>query len=662
MADVVKVFLTECARRRVEPYYGVVESVHEGVIHSDVDFMPLASLRILLHALNAAADGAAGRTSSSSSSPAMDASLTLRTLSLQRGVNRNQLHPPVNSNQLMSYAKLATRYIPNSADVLLTTSISSGAASTGLIMSPNSAGGGGQRQQQHSMAAVTRLLSGYAACVRSHSMSLTTLRIRGMRLSSATTVHAVGSPKGSPKPPASTNNGVSGVTQATSPPPVGLSRLASALPYALKLSIVDFSDTALGNRDAILLITSIAKLPCLREVYLAGCLLTDACADAVVLLLQCSVQKESSATFSQTLRSSVGDSGGGRLLAHGNNITNYHRNPHSSAGLTVLSLSRNAFSDRLLTLLSSSCLPHDRSLHTLLIDRNAFTTKGVVTLMEKGLILGAAANGVSALSFIDVSGCGAGNVNHDALLAPAEALRYKGGFQVRLGDAAGEQQLIISRDVTTSAIRGASAVYRSSSGGAGNDDNARLSNHVTTNATVNKRKTLVTGGGRQIEPQRDATVRIDHQYQSAAAAGTAGDAVETDNPHEMRYNDDDDRYAFDQHDVGPVPVLSTLSPTTSGAPMCHQATTRNSGGGGGGGGGAFLENASGQNVPPRASFEQQQQQQRQVFTPYPFPSSAIFPSASVQQQQQPFLHQHPFLQQQQQQQHQQFFPYPHLHQ
>jgi hypothetical protein len=457
MADIVKVFLTECARRRVEPYYGVVESVHEGVLHCDLDFMPLASLRILLHALNAT--DSTRIIASSSSSPAMDASLTLRTLSLQRGVNRNQLHPPVGSNQLMSYSKLATRWMPHNADVLLTTSMSS--ASTAA---PSLHAG----QQLRSMAAVTRLLSGYAACVRTHSMSLTTLRIRGVKLSGVTTIRAVSSSMGStpnsgaksdskglqPSPKASTGGGGGAISQTTSPPPVGLSRLASALPYALRLSVIDFTDTALGNRDAIILITAIAKLPNLREVYLAGCLLTDACADAVVLLVQCSVQKESSATFSQTLRSGLG---GGEAAAPPTT-----KKQTSTAGLTVLSLSRNALSDRLLTLLSSVCLPHDRSLHTLLLDRNAFTTKGVVTLMEQGLILGAAASGVSALSFIDLSG-GAGNVSHDALLAPADALRYKGGFQVRLGDAAGEQQLIISRDVTTSAARGASAVYRSSS-------------------------------------------------------------------------------------------------------------------------------------------------------------------------------------------------------
>ena len=81
MADVLKIYLSECARRHLEPHYAFFAHLEEGAIDVDVDFIPLDTLRVFLHALQASSsDLPASLAGFSSNNKAKGGSLTkLRT-------------------------------------------------------------------------------------------------------------------------------------------------------------------------------------------------------------------------------------------------------------------------------------------------------------------------------------------------------------------------------------------------------------------------------------------------------------------------------------------------------------------------------------------------------------------------------------------------------
>lgn len=330
MSEIVRWYLVECTRRSVEPYYGFVEHIHDGIIRCDIDFAPLPSLRLLIGAMNALQPDAPRRAYGLTGSASAVALVQLRELSLSLGVNKHALHPPKNSQQLKSFAALSARHKHLTSTTLLST------ASTSTTGAP--------------VSLVHRLVSGLVACARRYTSDLQVLRIRGIALRLPEAAQ-----KGTPPAAASRLDSSH----------VPLHRFCQTLGSCVRLTTVDVSDTNIGDTAAVVLLTAISPLPLLREVYLSGCDMTDTAADALVLLVTSSQQKHAAHAFQTSLRSSE------------------ERGPMSdrpSAGLVHLDVSRNTLGDGAANKIAAALL-HDMSLQTLALHDNAVTAAGCRRLM-----------------------------------------------------------------------------------------------------------------------------------------------------------------------------------------------------------------------------------------------------------------------------------------
>lgn len=392
MSDVIRLYLSECSKRKVEPFYGFLEFVHDGRIDTDIDFCSVPALRLFIHALGAAQV----RDASGSNPTGTSNDISLRCLSLRLGSNRHMLHPPVKSNELKPFATLSARFTPNSCNFLL--SDSSTASTRGISSGP----------QLH---LVVRFLTGVASTLRRHAMTLQTLRLSGITLS------------------VDKNEGPARTSAPVAMPSLGFSRLSQALMYCRHLSVLDLSDSHLGDIAAASVLAAACELPLLSELHLSGCRLTDSGATEVLsMLISRSQAKHSEVNFQKSLRQVA-------PKKHADGMGSVRH--QSGSGITVLNLSRNVLGDRFCSRLAS-LLQHDESLQSLRLDQNAITTNGASTLLravEQSL-------SVSPLTFLDLSNNG--GITVDALLPQLDAL-HRAACQICIEHSA---QLLLTRALT----------------------------------------------------------------------------------------------------------------------------------------------------------------------------------------------------------------------
>ncbi|EAN87306.1 hypothetical protein C3747_38g284 [Trypanosoma cruzi] len=101
MLPIVKEYMTECAQRRVEPYYGFIEHAGAGEIVTDLDFAPLHSVRVFALTLLRC-----GPRSIAVRGP------KLQVLALRYDSNKGMHHPPRQSKRKVSYTTLLSQRLP----------------------------------------------------------------------------------------------------------------------------------------------------------------------------------------------------------------------------------------------------------------------------------------------------------------------------------------------------------------------------------------------------------------------------------------------------------------------------------------------------------------------------------------------------------------------
>ncbi|ESL10263.1 hypothetical protein TRSC58_02007 [Trypanosoma rangeli SC58] len=101
MLPIVQEYMTQCAQRRMEPYYGFLERAGAGEIVTDLDFAPQQGVRVFAATLLRC-----GPRSIAAKGP------KLQVLALRYDSNKGMHHPPRQSRRMLSYSVLLAQRLP----------------------------------------------------------------------------------------------------------------------------------------------------------------------------------------------------------------------------------------------------------------------------------------------------------------------------------------------------------------------------------------------------------------------------------------------------------------------------------------------------------------------------------------------------------------------
>ncbi|RNF06054.1 hypothetical protein TraAM80_04208 [Trypanosoma rangeli] len=101
MLPIVQEYMTQCAQRRMEPYYGFLERAGAGEIVADLDFAPQQGVRVFATTLLRC-----GPRSIAAKGP------KLQVLALRYDSNKGMHHPPRQSRRMLSYSVLLAQRLP----------------------------------------------------------------------------------------------------------------------------------------------------------------------------------------------------------------------------------------------------------------------------------------------------------------------------------------------------------------------------------------------------------------------------------------------------------------------------------------------------------------------------------------------------------------------